>query len=115
DTLTRRFERQLHYSIDEHERNVVLTDSGVRAVEAAFECGNLFDEQNLALHAAVQDSLHARVLLHRDVDYIVKNGAIESVDAFKGRVIQERRWPAGLHTAIEAKEGVQPKKQGRVL
>src|SRR5437867_5682667 len=60
-------------------------------------------------------SIHAHALLHPDVDYIVKNGAIESVDEFKGRIVQDRRWPAGLHTAIEAKEGVAPKKQGRVL
>jgi len=115
DKLTRRFQRNVHYSVDENERNVGLTDEGVRSVETAFECSNLFDDENLALHAAVQDSLHAHALLHRDVDYIVKNGAIESVDEFKGRIIEERRWPAGLHTAIEAKEGVQPKKQGRVL
>ena len=61
---------------------------------------------------AVQDSLHAHALLRRDVDYLVKNGAIESVDEFKGRIVQDRRWPAGLHTAIEAKEGVAPKTQG---
>ena len=115
EALTWHFQRYVHYSVDENERNVVLTDAGIRAVEDAFGCGNLFDDQNLALHAAVQDSLHAHALLHRDVDYIVKNGAIESVDEFKGRVIQERRWPAGLHTAIEAKEGVPPKKQGLVL
>jgi preprotein translocase subunit SecA len=115
DALTRRFRRFIHYSIDENERNVVLTDAGIRTVEGAFRCGNLFEDKNLPLHAAVQDSLHAHALLHRDVDYIVKNGAIESVDEFKGRIIQERRWPAGLHTAIEAKEGVQLKKQGRIL
>jgi preprotein translocase subunit SecA len=115
DALTRRFRRFVHYSIDENERNVVLTDGGIRGVEEAFRCGNLFEDKNLPLHAAVQDSLHAHVLLHRDVDYIVKKGAIESVDEFKGRIIQERRWPAGLHTAIEAKEGVQLKKQGRIL
>jgi preprotein translocase subunit SecA len=115
DALTRGFRRSVHYSVDENERNVVLTDNGIRAVEAVFGCGNLFEDENLPLHAAVQDSIHAHALLHRDVDYIVKNGAIESVDEFKGRIIEERRWPAGLHTAIEAKEGVQSKKQGRVL
>ncbi len=64
-------------------------------------------------YTAVQDALHAHALLRRDVDYIVKNGVIESVDEFKGRVAQDRRWPAGLHTAIEAKEGVAMKTQGR--
>jgi preprotein translocase subunit SecA len=115
DGVTRQFQRSVHYSVDENERNVALTDAGIYAVEEAFGCRNLFDDRNLPLHAAVQDSLHAHALLRRDVDYIVKNGGIESVDEFKGRVIQERRWPAGLQTAIEAKESVQPKKQGRVL
>jgi preprotein translocase subunit SecA len=63
----------------------------------------------------VQDSIHAHALLHRDVDYLVKDGAIESVDEFKGRIAQNRRWPAGLQTAIEAKEGVLLKSQGRIL
>ena len=115
DALTRDFVRFVHYTMDENQRNVALTDAGIRAVEEAFECGNLFEDENLALHAAVQDSLHAHALLRRDVDYLVKNGAIESVDEFKGRIVQDRRWPAGLHTAIEAKEGVAPKTQGRIL
>ena len=68
------------------------------------------------VHTAVQDALHAHVLLRRDVDYVVKNGAIEMVDEFKGRIAQDRRWPAGLHTAIEAKEGVAvPSAQGMML
>jgi preprotein translocase subunit SecA len=115
DALTRHFVRSVHYTVDENERNVVLTDAGIRAVEKTFRCRNLFDDENLTLHAAVQDSLHAHALLHRDVDYIVKNGVVDSIDEFKGRIVQDRRWPAGLHTAIEAKEGVAPKKEGRVL
>jgi preprotein translocase subunit SecA len=115
DVLTRHFVRAVHYTVDENERNVVLADAGIRAVEKTFRCRNLFDDENLTLHVAVQDSLHAHALLRRDVDYIVKNGVVESIDEFKGRIVQNRRWPAGLHTAIEAKEGVAPKKEGRVL
>ena len=115
DEVTRHFHRHKHFTIEEAGRNIGLTDAGIRAVEKAFDCGNLFDLENFELHAAVQDSIHAHALLRRDVDYLVKNGAIESVDEFKGRIIQDRRWPGGLHTAIEAKEGVAPKKQGRVL
>ena len=59
--------------------------------------------------------MHAHALLRRDVDYVVKDGAIEMVDEFKGRIAQDRRWPAGLHTAIEAKEGVASKAQGMIL
>ena len=101
--------------MDVGSRNVALTDVGIAAVESAFGCGNLYDERNFGLLTAVQDSLHAHVLLRRDVDYVVKNGAIEMVDEFKGRIAQDRRWPAGLHTAVEIKEGVAAKRQGMIL
>jgi preprotein translocase subunit SecA len=115
DRVTRHFHKFRHFTLDEYARNVALTDSGIRAVETSFGCGNLFTEENLALLTAVQDSLHAHALLRRDVDYLVKDGAIESVDEFKGRIAENRRWPAGLHTAIEAKEGLALKAQGRIL
>ena len=94
---------------------MVLTDEGIRTAEAATGCRNLYEERNLALFTALQDALHAHALLRRDVDYLVKNGAIQMVDEFKGRTAQDRRWPAGLHTAIEAKENVATKPQGMIL
>jgi preprotein translocase subunit SecA len=115
DSVTRHFRRGRHFTLDEYSRNVALTDAGIRAVETAFGCGNLFDEESLALLSAVQDSLHAHALLRRNVDYLVKDGVIESVDEFKGRIAENRRWPAGLHTALEAKEGLALKTQGRIL
>ena len=115
DRITRRFQRYHHFTLDEYGRNIALTDAGIRAVESAFGCGNLFTEANLPLLTVVQDSIHAHALLRRDVDYLVKDDVIESVDEFKGRIAQNRRWPAGLHTAIEAKEGVALKTQGRIL
>ena len=113
--IVRRFHRGLHFTLDEHGRNIALADEGVRVAEAALGCGNIFAEPNLALYSAVHNAIHAHFLLRRDVDYVVKNAAIESVDQFKGRIAQDRRWPAGLHTAIEAKEGVPFRRQGRVL
>ena len=115
DRLTQFFRRSQHYTLDEYGRNIALTDAGIHAIESRFGCGNLFNEENLALLTAAQDSVHAHALLRRDVDYLVKDGVIESVDEFKGRIAQDRRWPAGLHTAIEAKEGVALKTQGRIL
>ena len=115
DQLTRHFRRGFHYVLDQYGRNASLTDAGIQAVERAFGCRNLFAEGNLRLFTAVQDSLHAHGLLRRDVDYLVKNGAIESVDEFKGRIVPDRRWPAGLQSAVEAKEGVAAKPQGRIL
>jgi preprotein translocase subunit SecA len=115
DRVTRTFRRGRHFTLDEYSRNVALTDAGIRAIETSFGRGNLFEADNLALLTAVQDSLHAHALLRRDVDYLVKDGIIESVDEFKGRIAENRRWPAGLHTAIEAKEGLALKTQGRIL
>jgi preprotein translocase subunit SecA len=104
-----------HFTIDPGGHNAALTDAGIHAVEIALGCGSLFDDHNLAIHEAVEEALHAHALLHRDIDYIVRNRAIEMVDEFKGRVALDRRWPAGLHTAIETKEGVAAKSQGMIL
>jgi preprotein translocase subunit SecA len=105
----------LDFFTDEFARNVQLTDSGISRVERSLGCGNLFEEDQLPVMTAVQNALHARTLLRRDIDYVVKNGAVELVDEFKGRIAQNRRWPAGLQSAIEAKEGVPLKTQGRIL
>ena len=113
--VVRRLLPPVHFTVDVGGHNAALTDDGIRAVETAFGCGNLFEERNLALHTAVQEALEAHALLRRDVDYLVKNGAIEMVDEFKGRVAVNRRWPAGLHTAVEIKEGVATKAQGTIL
>ena len=88
---------------------------GIAKIENVFSCGNLYDAANLRLFTAAQDALHAHNLLRRDVDYLVKNERIELVDEFKGRVAEDRRWPAGLQTALEAKEHLPLRRQGRVL
>ncbi len=115
DQVVRNLHSGMHYKTEIGNRNVALTDYGIGAVEKATGCGNLYGEGNLRLLTAIQDALHAHALLHRNLDYVVKNKSIEMVDEFKGRIAQDRRWPAGLHTAIEAKEGVSPKLQGMIL
>ncbi len=115
DQVVRQLRPFLHFTTDAGNHNIALTDLGIHTVEAAFGSGNLYDDHNLRLLTAVQDALHAHALLRRDVDYVVKNGAIEVVDEFKGRIAQDRRWPAGLHTALESKEGVATKAQGMIL
>jgi preprotein translocase subunit SecA len=115
DAVVSGLRRYADYFPDEFARNVQLTDSGIDRVERALGCGSLFDERNLRILTAVQDGLHAHALLRRNVDYIVKRGSVELVDEFKGRIAQDRRWPAGLQSAIEAKERVPLKAQGRIL
>jgi preprotein translocase subunit SecA len=101
-------------SIDEGGRNVALTPSGLAALERELGC-DLYAIGGAPMMAAVQEALHAHTLLHRDIDYVVHAGEVLSVDEFKGRIVRERRWPGGLQTALEWKEGVPSKVQGRVL
>jgi len=115
DGVARALVRGVHYHMAHEGRDVQLTDAGIHEVERRLRCSNLFEPQHLMLLTAVQDSLHAHVLLRRDVDYLVKDGAIVSVDEIKGRTVKERRWPSGLQTALEWKEGVARKVQGRIL
>jgi preprotein translocase subunit SecA len=115
DKVVRTLTPNLHFTIEPPGRNVALTPAGVHRVERALNRRNLFETENLPLLSAIQDALHAHVLLRRDVDYVVQNNAVVSVDEFKGRTVHERRWPAGLQTALEVKEGVATKQQGHVL
>jgi preprotein translocase subunit SecA len=115
DSLVLALRPGAHYFPDEFARNVQLSDAGIQRVEEALGCGSLFEERNLPLLTAVQNALHAHVLLKRDVDYVVKAGSVELVDEFKGRIAQNRRWPAGLQSAIEAKERVALNSEGRIL
>ncbi len=104
-----------HFTVETSGRNVVLTPIGVTAVERGMGLANLFDTESLEAHTAVQDALHAHVLLRRDVDYVVSHDTVVPVDELKGRLVPERRWPAGLQTALECKEAVRRRRQGRVL
>jgi preprotein translocase subunit SecA len=104
-----------HFDTDEYGRDAELTDAGIERVEQALDCGSLHDERNFALLGQLNCALHARVLLRRDVDYIVRDGRIEIVDEFTGRVITDRHWPDGLQAALEAKEGLDQRPDGRIL
>jgi preprotein translocase subunit SecA len=103
------------WETDENDRNVSLTERGVDRLEAELGLGDLYGAENYLLLVEVNQALHARALLQRDVDYIVRDGRIELVDEFTGRVMDDRRWPDGLQAALEAKEGLQIRPGGRIL
>ncbi len=103
------------YETDEYSHNVNLTHIGLDKLEDRLDCGNLYKSKNNQLLATINLALHAKLLLHRDVDYIVKNKQIELVDHFTGRITDKRRWPYGLQTAIEAKEGLRINPEGIIL
>jgi preprotein translocase subunit SecA len=113
--LARQLRQGTDFDTDESGRNIFLTDRGVHRAEEWLRCGNLFSAENVRLQAEVRNALHAETLLRRDVDYIVRNGRIELVDELTGRVAENRHWPDGLQAALEAKEGLLPQPEGKIL
>ncbi len=103
------------FNTDEYERSVHMTDRGLEKAESILNCGNLYDASNIWLLSALNCALHARVLLKKDRDYIVRKNKIEIVDEFTGRVADKRHWPDGLQAAVEAKEDIKSDQRGRIL
>jgi len=102
------------YMPDENLRNVYLTDAGINRLEKLLNCGNLYDG-NLELLTLINNLLHARALLKKDIDYIVRNNRVEIVDEFTGRVADKRKWHDGLQMAVEALEGIENDRSSRIL
>ena len=105
----------IHFDTDEYGRDIELTEAGIAQVEQALGCGGLHSADNLSILTELNCALHASALLRRDIDYIVRNGRIEIVDEFTGRVVADRHWPDGLQAALEAKEGLERRPDGRIL
>ena len=103
------------FDLDEYGRDVELTEAGCERVEQALGCGRLHDAENYVLLTELNCALHARALLRRDVDYLVRDGRIDIVDDFTGRVVPDRHWPDGLQAALEAKEGIERRPDGQIL
>lgn len=101
------------YAIDEKAHLVTLTEDGVKKVENHFAIDNLSEEMEVAHH--VNQGLKAYCLMHKDKDYVVKDGQVIIVDEFTGRLMFGRRYSDGLHQAIEAKEGVKIEKESQTL
>jgi preprotein translocase subunit SecA len=103
------------YTFDEKGRNVALTEEGVAKAERSFNIENLFDHANVTLNHHITQALKARVIMKRDVDYVVENEEVVIVDEFTGRLMQGRRYSDGLHQAIEAKEGLEVQRESMTL
>jgi preprotein translocase subunit SecA len=103
------------FTADEKEKNVTLTESGVKKVEKFFGVENLYSSDNVDLVSHVIQALRALVHFKKDVDYIVKDGEVIIVDEFTGRLMFGRRYSDGLHQAIEAKEGLKVKEESQTL
>ncbi|MGZ7445501.1 preprotein translocase subunit SecA [Paenibacillus sp. TH7-28] len=113
--VARQLEQDEHYDFDEFQRNVYLNEAGSAKVEALLGCGNLYESHNSHLLMSLNCALHAELLLKKDVDYIVRDGKIELIDEYTGRVAENRHLPEGLQAALAAKEGLQLKAGGKIL
>jgi preprotein translocase subunit SecA len=104
------------FDTDSDSRNVHLTDVGARKVEKALGGIDLYSEEHVGTTLTeVNVALHAHVLLHRDVHYIVRDDAVHLINSSRGRIAQLQRWPDGLQAAVEAKEGIETTETGEVL
>ena len=113
--LGRKLKEETDFQIDEKARTVVLTESGITKVETELGLNNLYDPSNIEVSHHILAALKARCLFKRDVDYVVKDGEVQIVDEFTGRLMPGRRWSEGLHQAVEAKEGVKIEEENQTL
>ncbi|NOQ51556.1 MAG: preprotein translocase subunit SecA [Desulfuromonadaceae bacterium] len=103
------------YTVDEKAKSSALTEEGVAKVEKLLNVDNLYEPQNIELLHHVNQALKAHALFKVDVDYVVKDGEVQIVDEFTGRLMPGRRWSDGLHQAVEAKEGVKIASENQTL
>ena len=109
------------YELDEKNKNVILTDFGIDKIEKLaiqkriLKNNNFYDPANLDLVHHVNQALKANLLFNKDTDYIIRDGKIQIIDEFTGRVLEGRRFSDGLHQAIEAKENVKVEEENQTL
>ncbi|MEY8508586.1 preprotein translocase subunit SecA [Lachnospiraceae bacterium 42-17] len=103
------------FIVNEKEKNINLTEDGVKKVEKFFHIENLADAENLEIQHNIILALRAHNLMFKDQDYVVKEDQVLIVDEFTGRIMPGRRYSDGLHQAIEAKERVKVKRESRTL
>ncbi len=111
--VAERLKAEEDYMVDEKHRSVAITEAGIEKVEKFVGIQNIYAPEHIRLVHYLEESLKARAVFRRDKDYVVKNGEVIIIDEFTGRMLQGRRYSAGLHQAIEAKEGVFVKEESR--
>lgn len=103
------------YTHDEKDKTIALTDLGIKKAEWFYKIDNLMDLENIEIYHHINQALRADVIMKLDIDYVVKDGNVEIVDEFTGRVMEGRRFSEGLHQAIEAKEQLEIKNESKTL
>ncbi|MFH5837188.1 preprotein translocase subunit SecA [Proteiniclasticum sp. C24MP] len=115
DFFVKQLKKDVHYTMDEKAKSVVLTEEGVEEAEKTFHLENYAEPKNMELQHHVTQALKANYLFRVDKDYMVKDDEVVIVDEFTGRLMEGRRYSDGLHQAIEAKEGVKVERESKTL
>lgn len=105
-SIAKQLKRDTHFTLDEKQKAVSLTDEGVTKVEKILGVDNLYDSDSVQSIFHLEQALKAEAIFRKDKDYVVRGGEVIIVDEFTGRLMEGRRYSEGLHQAIEAKEGV---------
>ncbi len=111
--LVKSLQIEKHYSVDEKSNSVSLTDEGIDYVEKLLKVKNIYEDSQLAYH--LDNALKAKELYRIDDEYMIRDGEVLIIDEFTGRAMTGRRYSEGLHQAIEAKEGVEVKRESRTM
>ena len=107
--------RDEHFTVDEKDRLILITEEGIGRAEELFGVDNLYSIENSALSHHLDQALKSNYIFELDVDYVIQDGQIVIVDEFTGRLSEGRRYSEGLHQALEAKEGVIIKEETQTL
>ena len=120
DSLVKQLKKE-DYDIDEKDKNILLTNTGITNVEKLFsdagilKNNNFYDPANLTLVHHVNQALRANHLFEKGKDYIVKDGTLKIIDELTGRILEGRRYGDGLHQALEAKERIEIQVENQTL
>lgn len=101
--------------LDKKDKNIILTDKGIKKAELYFNIDNLGDIENAPINHHISQALKARFVFVKDTDYMIRDNKIEIIDEFTGRVLKGRKYSEGLHQALETKERVKITPENKTL
>ena len=115
DAIVKSFKEGIDFKINVKDKSAHLIAAGMEKIEGTFNITNLYDVENSQMTHAINQALKAVFCMHKDVDYVVKDGKVVIVDQFTGRTMEGRVFSDGLHQAIEAKEHVETQKESKTM
>ncbi|HEX5710474.1 MAG TPA: preprotein translocase subunit SecA [Sulfuricurvum sp.] len=115
DAVAKALKKDEHFTVEEKDRLILITEEGIIKAEELFGVGNIYSVENASLSHHLDQALKANYIFEVDVDYVLRDNQVVIVDEFTGRLSEGRRYSEGLHQALEAKEGVIIKEETQTL